>query len=159
MPKVGDIKQVYVKESRKYIWVECSDCGRGRWIQEKNQRRLSTTGLCLACYNKLSRYKRSGGVSSDGHGYVMIKLDKGDFFYSMANSKGYVREHRLVMARHLGRNLHRWEIVHHKDGIKDNNSIQNLALATKDGHDATTALQERINFLEAKLTSLRGRVC
>lgn len=39
-----------------------------------------------------------------------------------------VREHRWVMERHLGRKLLPYELVHHKDGNKTNNSIDNLEL-------------------------------
>ena len=162
MPEVGETKQVYIKESRKHIWVKCPDCSGERWMQERNFKRGGSTGLCLACYNR--RVKKSkklhpnwrGSKATNGHGYILILLQPDDFFFPMTNARGYVREHRLVMAKHLGRCLHNWEIVHHEEGIpKDDNRIEGLSLATKDGHDTTTILQNRIKILETKIKRLQ----
>lgn len=43
-------------------------------------------------------------------------------------------EHRVVMEAHLGRKLTRNEIVHHKDGNKKNNAIDNLEVMTQSEH-------------------------
>ena len=39
-----------------------------------------------------------------------------------------IREHRIIMEKHLGRKLEPWEHVHHIDGNKTNNKIENLQL-------------------------------
>ena len=78
-----------------------------------------------------------------------------DFFYQMANKNGYVLEHRLVMARYLERNLHRWEIVHHKNHIRDDNRIENLQLVSDNRHKQITMLENRIKYLEREIEGLK----
>jgi hypothetical protein len=87
-----------------------------------------------------------GGIHRTAR-YLYIKLAKDDFFYPMADKHGYVLGHRLVMARHLKRRLLPWEVVHHRNGIKDDNRLENLALIGANG-EHNKALNKRIKELE-----------
>ena len=91
---------------------------------------------CRSCAQKGKRSGRTGDTSTNWkggryihpRGYVLVWLAPDDFFKPMANQMGRVLEHRLVMAKHLGRCLQPWEVVHHKNGVKDDNRLENLEL-------------------------------
>ena len=68
-------------------------------------------------------YWKGGRVKSPA-GYIFIFRPEHPF----CNSSGYVREHRLVMEKHLGRYLKPKERVHHINEIKDDNRLKNLKL-------------------------------
>lgn len=52
----------------------------------------------------------------------------------MADRRGYVLEHREIAAQKLGRPLTSEEVVHHIDGVKTNNSPDNLLVTTQSAH-------------------------
>ena len=100
-------------------------------------------------------------------GYKLIKLYPDDFFYPMAPVNGYVLEHRLVVAKALGRCLQPWEIVHHKhdqypagsiEDKQDNRYPENLQLISDLGHKQLTVLECRLTRLEKKVKEQRNLI-
>lgn len=176
MPVVGDTARgidIGFKSSSTYIWHACPGCGKQRWVQVYKLRNHSFSGLCRGCIRRKElspsrteargrRAWKGGRIKKDG--YILILLQPSDFFYPMVNNHGYVREHRLIMAKHLKRCLHPWEIVHHKgtrfpSGSVENrsdNRMENLQLVTDDRHNQITILETRIKQLEKRVTLLEA---
>jgi len=147
MPELGEVKrgrEIGYQANYKRIWHACIDCGKERWVQLTNNN--PATLRCRSCKSKrqsghLEKYHGFGsqGVHWKGgrikrYGYTLILLPRADFFYPMATKSGYILEHRLVVAKHLGRYLQPWEVVHHKNGILDDNRLDNLMLLTISEH-------------------------
>jgi hypothetical protein len=74
-----------------------------------------------------------GGIQGDKQGYVRIWRPD----HPNAKRSGYILEHRLVMSEHLGRPLEKHEAVHHINGIKHDNRIENLQIVTAKLHHGT----------------------
>ena len=115
-----------------------------------------------------SRKGKKGGNNKGGrimdNGYVNIWKPE----HPNAQKIGYIREHRLVMSNHLGRPLKEYEDVHHINGVKDDNKIENLKLLTKSEHTryhANKGIQTRKNRIKCvypdcdKLTSSSYGLC
>ena len=101
-------------------------------------------------------WKGKGKGNHYERGYKLVKLYSGDPFYQMVNNKGFVREHRLVVAKALGRCLQLGEVVHHKAGYAkdDNRYPETLQLNTVDGHNTITAMRNKIDALERRIKDL-----
>ena len=69
-----------------------------------------------------------GGRMKHVKGYISILTPEHPF----CDHHGYVFEHRLVMEFFLGRYLTKEEVVHHNNGIKDDNRLINLMLFAND---------------------------
>lgn len=127
-----------------------------RTLKESQRLRLER-GIGIQVYDKASNWH--GGHTKTEQGYILVKLPPNDFFLQMANSNGYIFQHRLVMAKYLKRNLLPWEVIHHKNGIKEDNRLENLELLPASyKHTSTIRMQTHIKKLEQKLVKLEGEL-
>ncbi len=114
--KPKEHKEQYFKNRNKNCLVKSCD------------RKAERGGRCMAHYQRFWTH---------GNDYEEkpIRVDKGwfkrkgDGYICVPDGKGKsILQHIKVMSEHLGRPLHKGETVHHKNGIRDDNRIENLEL-------------------------------
>lgn len=80
-----------------------------------------------------------GGKQVTGNGYVQLYLPN----HPNADNRGRFAEHRYVMEQKLGRYLKPKEVVHHINGDKKNNRIENLELYKNNGDHLAEELSKK----------------
>lgn len=105
-----------------------------RSARKKLNYRKSRIGSLNPSYGKKKEeaFRWSGGVVEDGKGYLMVY--KPDWYTGRKGSR-HVFQHTVVMCEALGiTELPKGWVIHHIDGDKKNNDINNLALLTNSAH-------------------------
>jgi|SRR5208282_2573357 len=129
------------------FWICKCSCGN---IKEANAGSLIAehTRSCGCLQSEIARnilkqkigeknYHWKGGRIEQG-GYILEKV-------SSSRPSKYIFEHIKVMENFLGRSLKDYETVHHKNGIKNDNRIDNLELKTHH-HETGQSVNDMINF-------------
>ena len=111
LKSIGNIS----KKRRKEIISKISHSVKNLWKDKYYRERM-----------KEKRRKILNGRIKSFYGYILIY--KPEHPFALRQKRPYVPEHRLVMEKHLGRHLKPKEVVHHINGIKDDNRVENLKL-------------------------------
>lgn len=123
--KQGYIGKRYIGKGSKFCTRECFK----KWLslnqQGKNNR----------------NWKGGKYINSDG--YVIIRI------YKNGKSK-CVQEHRYIMEQILERPLYPFELVHHINGIKHDNRIENLEIVTHSTHNGQIVCPYCLQIIKVK---------
>lgn len=140
------VRQCFVFSSQRMEWDEkrsrnvprilkrCSHCQSETWVRVPYVRQSLQQGTASKTCNRCSsssngcnqklgiNHHRWNGGKIIKNGYVLVRNS------CRGAKKKYVQEHRVVMESHLGRKLLPVETIHHKNGIRHDNRIENLEL-------------------------------
>lgn len=129
----------------------CSTHARSRgWCSRHYSRFLTYGTTDLPDRAVTPRKKRKTTQINHPDGYVSIKR----MGHPNARANGWILEHRAVMSDALGRPLRKGENVHHKNGDRKDNRIENLELWTK-AQPAGQRVSEKIAWAIAFLSDYR----
>ena len=110
--------------------ISCSICGREFYSTRRKT-------CSVDCGRKLKEQHREHHTYIEG-GYV-VEYRRG------YNKKGNMKQHRRIMEEFIGRPLAKDEVVHHKNGIKTDNRIENLEILNRSEHSSMHRKMEKEN--------------
>lgn len=131
---------------------KCPECGNLKGSRAK---------FCKPCNNKHQPWRKVGEENSnwkggktlaDGYVYIRTKRKSG------GAGDSYKAEHHIVWEQHNGK-LPEGYIVHHLNGIRNDNRIENLMAMPRKRHSPMLVIaphQQRIRELEAEIAQLKA---
>lgn len=152
-------------------WIRTGDVQADKPLERRTQpehctvdgcgRRCHSKGLCKPHHKRL---QQTGSVHADvpirevtgdgglSHGYRKVPIPGPD--RHLVPGETQALEHRLVMARMLGRPLHPDETVHHRNGVRTDNRPENLELWST-AHPKGQHVDDKVEFAVEMLRRYR----
>lgn len=146
--------------ARSKIKIKTKKHGKQRWYLFTDENIEELRKFKKFYGRSVKKDKTLGAKYRDKYGYIQVYYPS----HPRSNTTGCVYEHILIMESHLGRYTTVKETVHHINGVRSDNRIENLQLYSdqsehlKQGHDlysrVITLTIEQKNKLKAFLDAL-----
>jgi hypothetical protein len=107
-------------------WLCKCDCGKEHISLSHNliNGNTKSCGCSSSKFRRGNKHKLWKGGRCNERAYILLYMPE----HPNARKNGYIFEHIFIMSQSLGRPLYPNEIVHHKNGIKNDNRLENLDL-------------------------------
>lgn len=175
-----EFRPVWGGARMRHVQVTCLMCGDKRWVQPGVVAKAvavgTFSGKCSSCLGRKRKHRwiiLSPGRKIQPNGYVQVggravAPEDRWLFDAMRKRRTAILEHRLVMAREIGRPLTSDELVDHMDGNKTNNHPSNLRIYIRGKqmpgdiggygvfYDEWQRAEARVRELEARLAEWEG---
>lgn len=106
----------------------------GKHLLEETKRKISETHKGFK-HTEATKVKMSKAHKGEKGSNWKGGRKKSSGYIFIWTPSGYILEHRLIMEKYLGRYLYPYEVVHHINGIRDDNRIENLKLLPGNEHN------------------------
>lgn len=120
-------KEFYARidKNSKFCSQKCSNKNKNKGQFKKGVSKIAwNKGKKCPQFSGKNHPNWKGGKKISRDKYILIKKP----YHPFCDKQKYVREHRLVMEKHLGRFLELKEVVHHINGKRYDNRLENLML-------------------------------
>lgn len=127
---------------RKGEYQNCKLCGGQFWKKPSDKNRRYCSKKCEVAddiMRPLDRIHNGKPAKLDAKGYIMLWEPD----HPGCGCRGWKSEHRMLMEKHLGRILKPTEHVHHINGIKTDNRLENLQVLDGNDHARITGAEFR----------------
>lgn len=116
---------MWINPAKKYKDQPCPICGDmfypRRGTKKTCSRRCGSALLSQRAYENEIHWK----YNHDG--YLVAGFTRNGVRVSLM-------QHRFIMESHIGRSLRQDEVVHHKNGVRDDNRLENLEIQNRSEH-------------------------
>jgi hypothetical protein len=115
------------KEGKHNLWEVKCECGNNKIIKRRDLTKSNSVKSCGCLRNELLSKRMSGESHYSWKGGKPTMNGKGYLEYKYGELRG-VREHRYIYEQHYGIKLLTHQNVHHINGDRTDNRIENLEL-------------------------------